>query len=705
VIYAANIRPTSLLSRVSPMSFVSKILTRKRPSSGGTDSGGADEWRVVVVNATSAIQLGDYQHAVRLYDGFIERNPDHADAHYKRAVAFNALGKLQSALSDYERAIALNPRHAYAFCNRGSVLERMDRKEDAVRSYDAALAIDPKDHLAHYNRGTVLKQLGRPLEALGSFDKAILMKPDYAEAYVNRGNVLQEMWRHEEAIQSFARAIELKPIFAEAFQGRGASLRQLKRLQAAIDDFGQALALNPRQKFLTGMRRYLQMQICDWSAFDADMRQLTADVQAGLPVGAPLPMLTLTDEASLHKIAAELWIRSECSSSSVLGPIESRRRGEKIKIGYFSPDFRNHPVSQLTTDLFERHDRERFELTAFALGPPVHDTMRTRLQSLFDAFIDVQNQSDLEVASLARRLEIDIAVDLGGLTENCRTKIFALRAAPIQISFLGYPGTMGADFIDYLIADRMVVPESQQAHYSEKIIYLPGCYLPSDLIRPPGVNPFTRKELGLPENAFVFCCFNNTGKLMPDTFESWTRILRQVEDSVLWLPNSNAAATDNLRREITRRGIAPERLIFASRIDSLAEHRARLGHADLFLDTFPYNAHATALDAVWAGLPMVTRMGESFAARVAASLLTAIGLPEVITTSAEHYEELAVQLARDPGRLADLRAKLLRNRSATQAFDVPRFAANLESAYRVAFERYLQGSSPDHIHLDRDARR
>ena len=662
------------------------------------------EWSLLLANATSAFQVADFERAIRLYDGFIERNPNHAEAHYKRAVAFNALGKLESALSDYERAITLNPRHGYAFCNRGSVLERMDRKEDAVRSYDAALVIDPNDHLAHYNRGTVLKQLGRPLEALASFDKSILLNPEHAEAYVNRGNILQEMWRNEEAVQSFDRAIELKPIFAEAFQGRATSLRQLKRLEEAIHDFGQALAINPRQKYLPGMRRYLQMQICDWSGFDAEMRHLTEDVQAGLPVCAPFPMLTLTDEPFLHKIAAELWIRSECSSSSVLGPMAGRRRGKKIKIGYFSPDFRNHPVSQLTADLFERHDRERFEFTAFALGPSAHDAMRMRLERSFEAFVDVQNQSDLDVASLARRLEIDVAVDLGGLTEHCRTKIFSFRAAPVQISFLGYPGTMGADFFDYLIADRMVVPDSGQSHYSEKIIYLPGCYLPSDSIRPPEVNPFTRKQLGLPENAFVFCCFNNVGKLMPGTFESWTRILKRVDDSVLWLPQINVAATGNLLRETERRGIAPERLIFASRIDSLAEHRARLGHADLFLDTFPYNAHATALDALWAGLPILTRIGEAFAGRVAASLLTAIGLPELVTASPKQYEDLAVNLAENPERLGELRAKLLNNRNTSRAFDMTRFAANLESAYSLAFEQHLQGNAPDHIHLDRDAR-
>jgi predicted O-linked N-acetylglucosamine transferase (SPINDLY family) len=508
------------------------------------------------------------------------------------------------------------------------------------------------------------------------------------------------MWRHEEAIWNFEKAIELKPIFAEAFQGRGTSLSQLKRLEAAIESFSQALALNPRQKFIPGMRRYIQMQICDWMDFDADVQRLRRDTQEGIPVCSPFAILALTDDPRLHRLAAELWIRSECPSSSALGPIGVRGRGDKIRIGYFSADFRMHPVAQVTAELFEQHDRDRFEFIAFSLGPSVHDDMRARLERCFDRFIDVRDQSDLEVASLARQMEVDVAVDLSGHTEHSRTKIFAFRAAPIQINYLGYPGTMGAEFIDYMIADRTVVPVAQQSLYSEKIIYLPDCYLPSDSLPPVESSPFLRKQLGLPENRFVFCCFNHVGKLLPRTFDSWMRVLKRVEGSVLWLAHSNPVAAANLRREAAKRGIAAERLIFATRIDSMAEHRARLGHADLFLDTSPYNAHVTAHDALWAGLPILTLIGEAFAGRVAASLLNAVGLPELIATTQQQYEDLAVSLAENPDRMTEIRAKLLHNRTNTRVFDIRRFTANLEAAYAAAFDRHLRGQPPDHIYLE-----
>jgi predicted O-linked N-acetylglucosamine transferase (SPINDLY family) len=664
------------------------------------DSSHDEEWKTLLINAAGALQAGDLQIARQLYDGYIVRDPARAEAFYKRAGALNALGLLELSLADYDHAIALNPRYGHAFCNRGWVLERMGRKEDAVRSYDAALSIDPGDSLALYNRGTVLRQLGSAREALASFDEAILVKPDYAEAYVNRGNILQEMWRHEDAVISFNKAIELKPIFAEAFQGRGTSLQQLKQLQPAIDSFSQALALNPHQKFVAGMRRYLQMHICDWNNLDADLEQLTLDTRRGISVCPPFAMLSLFDSPSLQRIAAEVWIRSECSATKALGAFAGRSRGRKMRVGYFSPDFRDHPVAQLIAELFEQHDRTRFELTAFSLGPSAHDDMHARLQRSFDRFIDVQDKSDVEVASLARQLEIDVAVDLCGLTEHSRTNIFALRAAPIQINYLGYPGTMGAGFIDYLIADRIVVPESQLPHFAEKVIFLPNFYLPSDSIRPPKVNPFSRRELGLPDRGFVFCCFNHVGKLMPSTFDSWMRILKQVDGSMLWLANTNSVAADQLRHEASQRGIQAGRLVFASRIDSLAEHRARLGHADLFLDTSPYNAHVTALDALWAGLPLLTLIGEAFAGRVAASLLTVIGLPELIATSRRQYEEIAVYFGNNADRMAEIRAKLLRSRANTQAFDIPRFAAYLEAAYSNVFDRYSKGLPPDHIHME-----
>jgi protein O-GlcNAc transferase len=389
----------------------------------------------------------------------------------------------------------------------------------------------------------------------------------------------------------------------------------------------------------------------------------------------------------LQRCAAEIWTRDNCPPTEV-APIPMRVKTAKIRIGYFSPDFRIHPVAVLAAQVFESHDRSRFETTAFSLGPRTNDAMSTRLQSAFDRYIDVADQSDSEVAAQARAAGIDIAVDLAGFTENCRTGIFALRAAPSQVNYLGYPGTMGAPYMDYLIADQTVIPESHRQFYSEKIVYLPHCYLPHDSTRRISETVYTREQLGLPAEGFVFCCFNNSLKLTPEVFDRWMRILRRVKHSVLWLSQGNASAAANLHREAKRRGMDTARIIFAERIASPEEHLARLRVADLFLDTHPYNAHATAIDALWAGLPFLTYAGQSFAGRVGASLLGTLGIPELIAETSEQYEEMAVQLAGDAPRLAALSQKLAERHNQPPLFDGRHLARHLEAAYTAIYEEH-----------------
>jgi predicted O-linked N-acetylglucosamine transferase (SPINDLY family) len=393
-------------------------------------------------------------------------------------------------------------------------------------------------------------------------------------------------------------------------------------------------------------------------------------------------------------------VREEHPGNRALPAVLKHPSRDKIRIGYFSADFYDHPVAALMAETFEAHDRSRYEVTAFSFGLDTQDGMRRRMERAFDRFLDVRGKSDQDIALLARSVGIDIAVDLAGYTGGSRTGIFALRAAPIQVNYLGYPGTMGAEYMDYLIGDRTVVPEAQQRHYTEKIVYLPHSYLPHDSSRTISETVFTREELGLPPTGFVFCCFNNSYKITPSTFDSWMRILSQVENSVLWLSQNNPTAASNLRREAARRGVNAERLIFANRMASLTDHLARHRVADLFLDTLPYNAHATAIDALWAGLPVLTCVGEGFAARVAASLLTAIELPELITSTAEQYEELAVQLAANPQRLALIRQKLASNRLKTPLFDTRAFTRHLEAAYARIHERCQANLPPEHIYVE-----
>lgn len=639
----------------------------------------ADVFANLLQAASTALQNGQLEEAIQGYGVLIERRPDFAEGYYKRGNAHNRLGQWLAALADYDRAVALDPEYANAFCNRGTVLERLGHWDDALASYERALALNPKDAFAYYNRAGILRELKRFDEAIDSYYQAIALNNAYVEAYVNRGHLLHRLSRHEEAAASYGKAIELCPYPTQpAHAHRPAMLR-------------------PEQKYLLGLRRHVLMQVCAWQGMSADVQRITTGLRQQLPVTLPLPLLSMVDEPALHRTAAECWIREESPPDPSLGAIAARPRSPKIRVAYFSADFRVHPVAYLTAGLFERHDRSRFDLTAFSLGPETNDAMRTRLSKSFDRFLDVRQRSDVEIAALARELGIDIAVNLNGITEHSRTRIFALRAAPIQINYLGYPGTMGAPFMDYLVADDMVVPRALQGDYLEKIIYLSGSFMPFDSGYPIAARTFTREELGLPDNAFVFCCFNNCSKLTPEIFAAWMRILARHENSVLWLSPTQASAVGNLRNEVSQCGIDPQRLIFAERLDSLPEHLARIRAADLFLDTFPYNAHATAADALWAGLPVLTCAGKSFASRVAPSLLRACGLSQLVTHSLSEYEDLAKSLAADRERLKQIRDTLARNRATSSLFDTVQYARNLEAAYEAVYDRYLSGGPPGHV--------
>jgi protein O-GlcNAc transferase len=635
--------------------------------------------------AQNCHEQGSLVEAVSLYDLLIEMQNDQSEIRYKRANALFGLQQWEAAIAGYDQAIALNSKHAKAFCNRGAAMERLGKRQKALESYDQALALNPSDFRTYYNRATILKDIGQRQQALESYDRAVALNPEYADAFVNRGNVLQELQRHEEAIASFDRATALNPLLAPAFKGRGSSLHALRRYEEAVESYNSAITLDAQSPYLLGMRRYAQMHVCDWSDLSSDIARFTEALQRGQRVCTPYVLLALIDSPFLHRKAAEIWVHDNFPPGEVAPQI--RQNAEKIRIGYFSPDFRMHPIAVLCAQVFECHDRSKFETTAFCLGPPTNDVMRSRLQSAFDRFVDVTAQTDSEVAALARSLGIDIAVDLSGFTEHSRSGIFALRAAPVQVNYLGYPGTMGAPYMDYLIADQTVIPESQRQYYCEEIVYLPHCYLPNDSTRLISEKIWTREELGLPPQGFVFCCFNNSVKLTPAVFDRWIRILQRVKHSVLWLSLGNASAAANLRREAGRRGMDTTRIIFAERIASHEEHLARLQVADLFLDTHPYNAHATAVDALWAGLPLLTYAGQSFAGRVGASLLRCLGMSELIAETPEQYEEIAVELARDPPRLAALRQTLAERHNRSTVFDGREFARHLETAYRLLLGR------------------
>jgi predicted O-linked N-acetylglucosamine transferase (SPINDLY family) len=636
--------------------------------------------------------------ALASYERALALEPSYAAAHNNRGVLLQESGRPLEALASYDRALAIEPGDPEFHRNRGSVLEALGRFEDALKSYERSLALRPQDPDAHDARGRVLRELKRFDESLMSYERALAIKPDYAEVHNNAGVVLQELVRPEEALRSFERALAIKPNDADVHINLGNALVRLRRWEGALECYGRAREINPDISWLHGNWLHAKMQLCDWRDLDSQVTQLLQEVAQAKKAVLPFQALALTDSPQLQLQAARIWA-SHSAPAPVVSPFgrEPARAG-KIRLGYYSADFHDHATAFLAAGLFERHDRSRFELTAFSFGPPKEDSMRRRLIAAFDRFVDVRSRSDGEVAQLSRELKVDIAVDLKGYTEGARMGIFAHRAAPVQVSYLGYPGTLAAPYIDYLIADETLVPQNSCAYYTEKIVYLPDSYQANDRSRSIADRAFTREELGLPPRGFVFCCFNNAWKIAPAAFDVWMRILRRVEGGVLWLLLDSERAAENLCREAEARGVNRARLVFAPRMP-LPEHLARHRAADLFLDTYPYNAHTTASDALWAGLPVLTRTGESFAARVAGSLLRAAGLPELITSTPEAYESLAIELATNPVKLAGLADRLRKTRLAVPLFDTELFARRLEAAYTQMHQYHVRGLSPAHLHI------
>lgn len=643
-------------------------------------------------------QLRRPGEALDSYDRAIKLQPDYAEAYFNRANALQELGRPDEALDSYGRALEISPDFAEAYNNRGLVLKGLKRVGEALLSYDLALKLKPDYAKAHNNRGDALQDLKRLDEALDSYDLALKLKPDYAEAYYNRGNALKALKRLDEALDSYNHALKIKPDFAEAYNNRGNALLDLERPDEALASYDRALKIKPDFEFLYGTWLFTKMKLCDWSDAEGQITELAGRIERKTKATPPFPVLALSGSLALQRKAAELWVNENHPASHALPAIVKCARHGKIRIGYYSADFDKHATAYLMAGLFEEHDREKFELVAFSFGPDRTDEMRKRISAAFDRFIDVRNKSDKDIALLSRNMGVDIAVDLKGFTQDQRVGIFSCRPAPIQVNYLGYPGTMGAKYFDYLIADSTLIPNASQRHYSEKIAYLPNSYQANDRKRQIANKQFSREELGLPKTGFVFCCFNNNYKILPGTFDGWMRILKQVEGSVLWLLEDNPTAARNLREEAGARSVSAERLIFAKRMP-LAEHLARHRVADLFIDTLPCNAHTTASDALWAGLPLLTCVGETFAGRVAASLLNAIGLPELIATTQEQYEALAVELATNTGRLKDIRQKLENNRLTTPLFDTRMLTKHIEAAYTQMYERFQADLPPEHIYV------
>ena len=638
--------------------------------------------------------LRRYEAAVASYDQAIELKPDSGEAFNNRAATLAALGRFREALASFDAAIRLKPDLADAFGNRGNVLRELHRLEEALASYDAAIRLKPDFAEVYSNRSNALRDLRRFDEALASCERAIALQPDHAEYHNNRAAALYDMRRLDEAVASYDRAIALDPDYVEAHSNRGFALRDLRRYAESAASFARAFALDPDFDFLSGAYLHAKMCICDWTDFGPDCARLLSAVDAGRAAAPPFQLLAIPASPAQQLRAARCFAADKSGETHQPLWRGERYAHRRIRVAYLSADLRDHPITALTVGLFERHDRTRFETIAVSFKSDAHNQVSERLTTLFDRFVDARQMSDPDVARLVRDLEVDIAVDLNGHTEGARPSVFAWRTAPVQVNYLGFAATLGTSAWDYVIADRFVIPDADHAHYAEKVVYLPDCFMVNDRGRKISEQTPSRAEAGLPAQGFVFCCFNNSFKITPDIFDVWMRLLRSVEGSALWLSAANASAVANLQREAERRGIAADRLVFAPRVPLNEDHLARLRLADLFVDTLYYNAHATAADALWAGVPVLTCPGATFASRVAGSLLNAVGLPELMTGSLTEYEGLALGLARDSARLAALRQKLARNRDVCRLFDTDRFARNIEAAYTKMWERAQGGEPP-----------
>lgn len=649
-------------------------------------------------------EQGRLDEATACYRRALHFNPDFAAAHNNLGSIWHARRNLAEAIACYKRALQLCPEHAEVHNNLGLAWHDQGRLGNAISCYERALQLRPDYPEVYNNLGNAWKEQGRLAQAIVAYQRALELKPGYAEAYNNLGNAWKACGKLAQAIDCYQRAVQIKPDFAEAHMNLGRAWSIGERQAESIASFRKALQLQPDYTAARGDLVHALQQICLWEdigelsrhTIDAVQHEAARSPQDPLSpfsfVALPVPT-TAEQQFRCARRWTDERFKSTGPGCDPLAPVARRPPGSRTTIGYLSVDFREHPVASLIAGLFENHNRNRFVIHGYSYGPDDHSPMRRRLVNAFDRFIDLKNSTFAEAAQIIAADGVDILVDLTGHTGSARTQILAMRPAPIQVNFLGYPGTMGAPFMDYILVDEFIVPLHQQPFFSEKLVHLPGCYQVNDSHREISPSTPTRSECGLPEHGFVFCSFNNSYKFTVEIFDVWMTLLQAVPGSVLWLLAGNSLVPGNLRREAEARGVSAQRLVFAARQPG-PEHLARHRVADLFLDTFPYNAHTTASDALWAGCPVVTLAGDTFASRVAGSLLRTVGLPELITTSREEYAALALRLARDANALASLRACLQANRSSSRLFDAGRFARSIEQAYATMLKIRASGEAP-----------
>jgi predicted O-linked N-acetylglucosamine transferase (SPINDLY family) len=645
------------------------------------------------------LNLGRYEQATNYLNKSIQQDPKNIFAINALGKALSSLGKHFEALSAFDQVNILNPNYPDAFNDKGVELSKIGKFKEAISCFKSAIKLDAMYADAYLNYGVALYFIKKYKQAVVSFDNVIKLDPHSSDSQFYRALALKELSLYELALEGFDAALassEDHNFLAKVNISRALLLVDLGRFEEAIAGYEQAQKLDPDEKLTEFYLLISKMHLCNWHDFYKYRAAIFKIESIDSYLTSLINVFHVYDDVDLLKKAAEQFVLRTFRSNLEIS--KNLYRNKKIRIGYFSADFHQHPVSHLAAEIFELHNRDDFEAIAFSLLPN-KDSMRDRLENAFDQFLDMEGKDDEEIVAIARNMEIDIAVDLGGFTKNARTGIFALRAAPVQVNYLGYPGTMGANFMDYIIADSVIIPSELKSFYTEKVAYLPNSFMSSDSKTMPANKEISRRDVGLPEGKFVFCCFLPAIKLTPDVFSSWMRILIAVKDSVLWLSSLNATAMKNLQKTAKELGVDSDRIIFAAREDLMEDHLNRLRMADLFLDTYPYNAHTTANDALKVGLPLITIMGQSFASRVASSLLSAVSLQELIVNNNHDYESLAISLANDPVKLKEIRQKLMDNIKTSTLFDTKVFTNNIELLYKEMYRRHQNELPVDDIYI------
>jgi len=679
-------------------------------------------------------KLGQYAKSIECYKKTIEYNPAWIEAYLNCGNSYDMLGDFNSALGYYDAIIKINPYFTAAHVNRGNVLLKLNQKEQALESYEIVKRLGIDSFQAHLASAEILQGRGDYRKAIEACFNAIRINPYDTRGYYVLGMNYFNIRDLNAAVESFKNAINLKPDYAEAYNGLGVCFVKAVHFAEAQVNFEKALELDsnliiarinsadayyasgdivsalaqfeklPADKQPVGLMQFFKQRLADWTNYQADYDNFINRLDQPRFLNSmedPWHMQRITDSPELAKMVAENFVKA---SGVVIHDKEipaTRKKNDKIKIAYFSSDFREHAVTHLALQLFKLHSRDKFEVYAFAFGKnDGSPALREKIEKSFDYYININSKNDIDAAQMARDLNIDIAFDLSGITNEARPAIFLNRAAPIQINFLGYTGTLGTKYHDYIIGDPVVIPSESRVHYSEKVIHLP-CMMPFDTSHDLSKIKFTRADAKLPSEGFIFCSFNQCFKITPDTFDSWMRILKRVPGSYLWIsqPYESLAIT-NLKKEAERRGIDPERIIFADRVRAVDDHLARISLSGLFLDTFPYNAHTSAIDTLWAGVPIVTRMGRSFASRLAGSLLKSIGLDDLITNSVQEFEDMAVDLALHSEKLKKYRKLLQDNRTTHRLFNMKLYAESFEKALTEIYNKQQAGLPPDHIVIE-----